>query len=131
MFTWFAFLCWLGLAVLAGLAFRRERQSARRRENAFIPPEDGETGPYGDGVVDDVFADKHEAPAVTQPLVSEPQEMSPTRPLRTGYGRVQADSAMARPSVDAYGAFDGDMPGSDRREQPSRTMQMAYADPCE
>lgn len=41
---------------------------------------------------------------------------------------------MARPSVDAYGAFDGDMPGavhSPRSDGASRTMQLAYDDPCE
>jgi hypothetical protein len=121
IFAWFSFLCWLGLAVLAGLAFRKERQLARRREPAFIPPADGEEESYGNNI----FADKHEEP---QPAALH----TAPRPARNDYARVQtADSAMARPSVDAYGAFDGDMPGSERRDQPSRTLQMAYSDPCE
>jgi hypothetical protein len=56
----------------------------------------------------------------------------------SGYGSGNGNgnaNQMERPSVDAYGAFDGDMPGNREEQQrlqtPSRTMQMAYADPCE
>lgn len=135
---WLAVAAWIGLLVLSGLAFREDRRN--HREPAFIPPSSpggAETGmsasqrPYaqvGDSADDDVFADKYEAGA------------PPVQPAPYGYGRPNvlaqqdASSAMARPSVDAYGAFDGDMPGARvpvPGYEPSRTMQMAaYSDPC-
>jgi hypothetical protein len=125
MFMWFAFFCWMALAVFAGLAFRKERQLSRRREPAFAPPDDAFE--YGNGIEDDVFDDKHEAVEN-----APPNRVPSARPQTHDYARVQtSDSAMARPSVDAYGAFDGDMPGSEPRMQTSRTLQMAYNDPCE
>jgi len=35
-----------------------------------------------------------------------------------------------RPSLEVYGSFDGDIPRT-TGEEPSRTMQLAYNDPCE
>lgn len=35
---------------------------------------------------------------------------------------------LSRTSIDVYGAFDGD--GMPRVDEPSRTMQLAYTDPC-
>lgn len=72
---------------------------------------------------DDIFADKHEEPAH-----AAPQGYGYSRPHAPA---VHAQSAMERPSVDAYGAFDGDMPGAPRSDAgASRTMQLAYDDPC-
>jgi hypothetical protein len=37
----------------------------------------------------------------------------------------------ARPSVEAYESYNSNMMGAVRGEEPSRTMQLAYTDPCE
>lgn len=127
IFDWLALGGWGGLVALAGIEFRNDRQTTRHREPSFIPPQ----SPTGDGTQrydpvgnsrgedGDVFADKHEA----YPHGSS----GPAYAYRTGF---QPDSAMGRPSVDAYGAFDGDMPGAGP-QRTSRTMQMAFQDPCE
>jgi hypothetical protein len=153
-----AFGAWLALLVLSVVAFRRER----RREPAFSAPTD--TGiSYAnvhpsDNDRHDPYGDKSEFPS--QDIEAGPAHgherdddafgMPPSnRASGYGYGGVGGvggaargsgygnanTSHLERPSVDAYGAFDGDMPGN-REEQhrlqtPSRTMQMAYADPCE
>lgn len=84
--------------------------------------------PYASAGDDDVFADKYEASPAPQRAddYAQPRPYSYGRP---GVLAQQDQGAMSRPSVDAYGAFDGDMPGA--RGEPSRTMQMAYNDPCE
>lgn len=102
-------------------------------EPSFIPPEspglNSGNGRYNQLEDEEasVFADKHEA-------APRPYSEAAPRPY-SGYAApsaAAADSAMARPSVDAYGAFDGDMPGAMHHasDEPSRTMQMAYQDPC-
>ncbi|BEI99472.1 hypothetical protein CcaverHIS631_0405150 [Cutaneotrichosporon cavernicola] len=128
---WLALAAWVGLLILSGLAFRKDRQD--HREPAFIPPssptrlESGMDRPYSSVGDDDVFADKYEAspaPQRVDDVYAQPRPYSYGRP---GVFAQQEQAAMSRPSVDAYGAFDGDMPGA-RMEQ-SRTMQMAYSDP--
>lgn len=138
---WLALAAWVGLLIFSGIAFREDRRN--HREPAFIPPSSpggAEAGiatnrPYNqvndtDG---DVFADKYEA--TPTPMRTEARNQW-AQPQPYGYGRPnvlaqqEASSALSRPSVDAYGAFDGDMPGGG--VEPSRTMQMAaYSDPCE
>lgn len=134
---WLALGCWIGLLIFSGLAFREDRKD--HREPAFIPPsspgaaESGMVGRTYDQINDrdDVFADKYEA---TPTRVQPGNEWTQPQPRPYSYGQpgvlAQQDpsSALSRPSVDAYGAFDGDMPGA-RASEPSRTMQMAYSDP--
>ncbi|KAL1406041.1 hypothetical protein Q8F55_007724 [Vanrija albida] len=124
IFDWFALGGWGALVALAGIEFRNDRQVTRHREPSFVPPQSptGEEGTQrydpvrnNRGEDDDVFADKHEA-----------YPLGPSG--GASYRNFQADSAMARPSVDAYGAFDGDMPGA-APQRSSRTMQMAFQDP--
>jgi hypothetical protein len=128
---WLALGAWIGLLVLSGLAFREDRRN--HKEPSFIPPsspggiESGLGRPYASVGDDDVFADKYEASPAPQ---RADDTYTPSRPYSYGRPNVlaqQEQSAMSRPSVDAYGAFDGDMPGA--RNEPSRTMQMAYSDP--
>ncbi|GFZ47485.1 hypothetical protein JCM24511_05229 [Saitozyma sp. JCM 24511] len=156
IFDWLAFGAWLALLVLSVLAFRRER----RREPAFSAPVD--TGisyanvhpsdndrhdPYGDKS-EFTSQDIEAAAAHGHERDADAFDMPPPNRASgygyggaggagggargSGYGNANA-SHMERPSVDAYGAFDGDMPGNREEQQrlqtPSRTMQMAYADP--
>ncbi|WVF65656.1 hypothetical protein IAT40_000387 [Kwoniella sp. CBS 6097] len=147
IFDWFSFGAWAALLVLTALVFRRERRQNRRREPAFIPPESNGIS-YSNILAadDDRYADKSDlAPntsSATQGLggharVDSTFDAPSGGGGGGGYGGYSAGGgAMARPSVDAYGAFDGDMPGSNghgqghgMEQEPSRTMQLAYTDP--
>ncbi|WWD21095.1 hypothetical protein CI109_105576 [Kwoniella shandongensis] len=130
IFDWFAFGAWTALLVLTALTFRRERQQSRR-EPGFIPPDS--TGISYSNILaadDERYADK------TAPLSSNAAATGQDD-VPGGYGYPTSNRAGAgtgvgasRPSVDAYGAFDGDgMPHSNDDTEPSRTMQLAYNDP--
>ncbi|GMK59348.1 hypothetical protein CspeluHIS016_0703630 [Cutaneotrichosporon spelunceum] len=129
IFDWFALAAWVGLLVLSGLAFRKDRQN--HKEPSFIPPSSPNrlesAGPYSGVGDDDVFADKYEAEPGPQRAGNAHAPGRPYSQGRPGAFAQQEQTAMSRPSVDAYGAFDGDMPGA--RGESSRTMQMAYSDP--
>lgn len=117
---------WTALLLLTALIFLRER----RRDPSFIPPPSppANSGVSYSGVTaadEERYADKQESqsyfPTYDTPAADH------------GYGRPN-DTAMSRPSLDPYGAFAGDMLGrgrNERVEEPSRTMQLAYDDPCE
>jgi hypothetical protein len=113
------------------IAFRRER----KREPGFIPPssEGISYANVNDHIPvrsEDPYADKHEVSA---------QE--------TGYekysysAREREDDPFGRPSMDGYGydarANDGrasvvqTMQAQAQSDETSRTMQLAYSDPCE
>lgn len=148
IFDWLAVAAWLGLTALSGIAFRNERRVSRRAEPGFAPPDspgfnsgNGMYSQLGHDEESNVFADKHEeqshvvsgAQYASGPLHSAPKPYAYPAPAG-----VASDSAMARPSVDAYGAFDGDMPGAMGHHggaahhgegEPSRTLQMAFQDP--
>nr|XP_019047949.1 hypothetical protein I302_04569 [Kwoniella bestiolae CBS 10118]OCF26879.1 hypothetical protein I302_04569 [Kwoniella bestiolae CBS 10118] len=137
IFDWFSFGAWAALLVLTALVFRNERQSNRRREPAFLPPAESNGISYANILSEDDerYADKGE-------------DQTPTT-ASNGYGHSRPTAApaahdganaLSRPSVDAYGAFDGDMPGGagGQSQRPvleshgsgqSRTMQLAYTDP--
>lgn len=131
--TRFSFAAWAALLVLSVLAFRREQ----RREPSFIPPSDGISyANVGDHVpgsrADDPYADKHEVTGAAPAGSATGYE---------AYGYTAAghddDAAFGRPSMDTYGAF-ADSPGAGRPmsdvrggDEQSRTMQLAYSDPCE
>ena len=132
VFDWLAFGAWLGLFVIAGLEFRRER----RADRGFVPPAD--TGISYANVHDHINGTDNADP------YADKQEYIPPAGSATGYesygysrtpGREEDEVAFGRPSVDPYGAFDqvdtatslGSRPG----EGHSRTMQHAYTDPCE
>ncbi|TYJ54098.1 hypothetical protein B9479_005284 [Cryptococcus floricola] len=135
IFDWFSFAAWAALLVLTGLAFRKEQRN-NRRDPSFLPPETNgisysnivpEEERYGDKP--DSYPIQGTMPTTRNDSRREEQPYDPT----TNYGysqpsRPATQQQLGRPSVDAYGAFDGDgMPGG---EQPSRTMQMAsYSDP--
>ncbi|CAK9786848.1 hypothetical protein CC85DRAFT_309288 [Cutaneotrichosporon oleaginosum] len=129
---WLALAAWIGLLILSGLAFREDRRN--HKEPSFIPPsspgalESGMGRPYDPVGDDDVFADKYEASPAPRldDAYAQPRPYAHGRP---GVLAQQEQTAMSRPSVDAYGAFDGDMPGAHAHAEPSRTMQMAYNDP--
>lgn len=116
---------WSVLLVFAVLAFKRER----KREPGFIPPSDGIS--YANvhdrlPAAEDPYADKHEA------------QTGYNQPTATGYERYGYDQtpgnendAFGRPSMDAYGAFEDDRGRSQVGDETSRTMQLAYTDPCE
>nr|XP_018259072.1 uncharacterized protein I303_08615 [Kwoniella dejecticola CBS 10117]OBR81230.1 hypothetical protein I303_08615 [Kwoniella dejecticola CBS 10117] len=150
IFDWFAFGAWAALLVLTALVFRRERQQNRRREPAFIPPESNGVSYSNILAADDErYADKGESNSELPASASgydTPGGYGYARPNQTQTQTAAdlAGGALSRPSVDAYGAFDGDMPGavggrhgynSSVSSIPdggqSRTMQLAYTDPCE
>lgn len=125
------------LLVFAVLAFRRER----RREPGFIPPSDGITYAnvhehLGDSNRDDdPYADKHEpAGSAVAPMATHTGYESYAY---SGARANDQEDAFGRPSMDAYGAFDeshgrgGGMATSPGVDETSRTMQLAYTDPCE
>ncbi|OCF40260.1 hypothetical protein I317_05954 [Kwoniella heveanensis CBS 569] len=141
IFDWFSFGAWAALLVLTALVFRRERRQNRRREPAFIPPESNGIS-YSNILAadDDRYADKSDhvpsnaSQSRNQGMGGHARVDSTFDAPSNGYGGAAAGGAgaMARPSVDAYGAFDGDMPGSNSHgmeQEPSRTMQLAYTDP--
>lgn len=136
-FNWFSFAAWAALLVLVGLEFRRER----KHEPAFIPPDHGisssnvhERLPIrADEESQDPYADKHE---VYEGYVDGRTGYESGGYQRTGTGipeRAEENGAFGRPSLDAYGSFDGDMPGNRASavggDEASRTMQLAYTDP--
>lgn len=125
---------WLAILILTLLKWRRTRNTGPRDE-PFIPP----SSP----------TDLTRAPSTFQSTL--PQHTAPIVDQATvdyGYSRAESgyDPAMGgRASVDPYGAFGGDgmpqpvptpapgglhdRPGMPNKE-PSRTMQLAYNDPC-
>lgn len=129
IFDWLILACWLVLVGFSVIAFRDERRRARR-EPRFIPPDEEETdleiatGGYAKVGREDVFDDKYQERQAPMPTVDYSGHAAP-RVNPMVQQQVQP-SALARPSVDVYGAFDGDMPGAQAQ---SRTMQMAYSDP--
>jgi hypothetical protein len=136
-----ALATWFALLTLSALTFRRER----KREPAFTAPTETAVSYSNILAADDeryAYADKTEAQTGAPPTQDtaagaegEHEVGSYEMPPPRGYAYAGAGSQMERPSVDAYGAFDGDMPGHREEQQrlqgPSRTMQMAYSDPCE
>jgi hypothetical protein len=135
----FSFAAWAALLVLVGLEFRRER----KHEPAFIPPDHGisssnvhERLPIrADEESQDPYADKHE---VYEGYADGRTGYESGGYQRTSTGipeRAEENGAFGRPSLDAYGSFDGDMPGNRASavegDEASRTMQLAYTDPCE
>jgi hypothetical protein len=127
---------WAALLVFSAIAFRKER----RRDPGFLPPSDGISfanvhdhippSRQAEGV-DDPYADKHESSGAGPSGAVTGYESY-------GYARapvVDEDNAFGRPSMDAYGAFDEDPRAHGRGsqgggEETSRTMQLAYSDPC-
>ncbi|WWC91316.1 uncharacterized protein L201_006259 [Kwoniella dendrophila CBS 6074] len=141
IFDWFSFGAWAALLVLTTLIFRKERQENRRREPSFIPPESNGVS-YSTILAndDERYADK----GTENYGYSNSNSAHNQNPEQNRNG-----NALSRPSVDAYGAFDGDMPGGnvpshqnntsissfsglnaqDNGNGQSRTMQLAYNDP--
>jgi hypothetical protein len=144
---------WSALLVLTGLKFRRERHDL-----SFVPPSSPSAMTYAN-LPDQHYGDKTVHPNATSDLETqafrprqEQQQQHEVYPVYedpygetadAGYGYTRAEDsrdARGRASVDAYGAFDGDgMPGpgaqgqgqgQGQAEEPSRTMQLAYTDPC-
>lgn len=146
IFDWLILACWCILVALSAIAFRDERRRMRRREPRFTPPDeeeaDLEIAPgYAKVGGEDVFDDKHEQQALPtvdysghaapaphpSRLAQQQQQQQAQQPLMQQPSAIP-QSALARPSVDVYGAFDGDMPGA--VPPLSRTMQMAaFNDP--
>ncbi|KAK4684351.1 hypothetical protein P7C73_g5831, partial [Tremellales sp. Uapishka_1] len=116
VFDWLSFAAWAALLILTALVFRRER-----REPSFVPPSSPGISYANILAQDDQrYVDKTEPEHVHTPTYEE----TPT----AGYGYGRPADVEGRASVDAYGAFDGD--GMPRNEEQSRTMPLAYNDPC-
>ncbi|WVQ75450.1 hypothetical protein IAR50_005075 [Cryptococcus sp. DSM 104548] len=132
IFDWFSFAAWAALLVLTGLAFRKEQRN-NRRDPSFLPPESNGISYSNITPEEERYGDKPDAYPIqgTLPTANDRRDEQPYNPA-ANYGYAQprplTQQQLGRPSVDAYGAFDGDgMPGG---EQPSRTMQMAsYSEP--
>ncbi len=117
---------WIVLLVLTALTFRRER----RRDNSFVPPSSprANSGVSCSGILaadDERYADKPEPESYFPPYKA---------PV-AGYGYSQpSENVSSRPSLDVYGRMSADVPPPvvmKRREEPSRTLQLAFNDPCE
>lgn len=125
-------MAWLAILILTFLKWRRNRKTGPR-DDPFIPP----SSP----------TQLSRAPSTFQSTLPQPDpEPVDDTSIDYGYSRPVAgyDPAMGgRASVDPYGAFGGDgmpqatptpapydRPGMPKKE-PSRTMQLAYDDPCE
>ncbi len=122
---------WTALLILSALAFKRER----KREPGFIPPtSDGISYSNVHNHIDDPYADKHEASS------------APTSYSAVGTGaRYNTDDvdgndgeAFGRASIDGYGGGFGrgqnqvgQSAMGQSHDETSRTMQLAYSDPCE
>lgn len=119
-------MCWIALLILTGLRFNRERK-ASRREPGFIPPENtGGISSYANvytGHIDEERYDAEPKPA-DEPTSHAPAAYDP--PVNSSYGYTNEPAQMPvqdhRASVDPYGTAD---------DRTSRTMQLAYSDPCE
>lgn len=110
------------MLILAGLVFNRERKSSRR-EPGFTPP-DASTGvSYANvytGQEDERYDTEpkpNDDPVGQRPAAYDP----PTSSYGYGNQPAQVQVQEQRASVDAYGT------AGDRT---SRTMQLAYSDPC-
>lgn len=126
-----ALVTWSILLVLTILAFRRE-QKANRRELMMLPPaSDGISYSNIQPADEEQLDDKSESARGYIPDVYRKTDTTyHPASARTVYSPPSVDHhpMLSRTSIDVYGAFDGDsMP---RVDEPSRTMQLAYTDPC-
>ncbi|KAE8543463.1 hypothetical protein D1P53_000177 [Cryptococcus gattii VGV] len=132
IFDWFSSIAWSSLLVLTILAFRRE-QKANRRELMVLPPaSDGISYSNIQPTDEEQLDDKSESARGYTPDVYRKTDTTYHHPAsaRTVYSPPSVDHhpMLSRTSIDVYGAFDGD--GMPRVDEPSRTMQLAYTDPC-
>jgi hypothetical protein len=116
-----ALVCWIALLVLTGLKFNRERKQSRR-EPGFTPPESSGIS-YANVYTGNEVQDQTRYDAEPKPI-EEPHQVAYDPP--TGYSGYDNQPAQMpvmehRASMDPYGSA-GD--------QTSRTMQIAYNDPC-
>jgi hypothetical protein len=116
-----ALVCWIALLVLTGLKFNRERKQSRR-EPGFTPPESSGIS-YANVHTGNEVQDETRYEAEPKPI-EEPHQVAYDPP--TGYSGYDNQPAQMpvmerRASMDPYGSA-GD--------QTSRTMQIAYNDPC-
>ncbi|KAL7421219.1 hypothetical protein Q5752_004104 [Cryptotrichosporon argae] len=136
IFDWFAFAGWAALTTLSVLSFRQ----TRRREPTFAPPSPTYPIGGGQGYTTISGGDRHDEPEAEDAVYSNGGRGHARPEMGYAYARpvsaggtgtvgsfvaqgMESQQALARPSVDAYGAFESDMPGQ------SRTMQLAYTDP--
>lgn len=128
----FGLVAWSILLVFTVLAFRRE-QKANRRELMVLPPvSDGISYSNIQPADEEQLDDKSESARGYTLDVYRKTDTTYHHPAsaRTVYPLPSVDHhpMLSRTSIDVYGAFDGD--GMPRVDEPSRTMQLAYTDPC-
>lgn len=128
----FGLVAWSILLILTILAFRRE-QKANRRELMVLPPaSDGISYSNIQPADEEQLDDKSESARGYTPDVYRKTDTTYHHPAsaRTVHSPPSVDHhpMLSRTSIDVYGAFDGD--GMPRIDEPSRTMQLAYTDPC-
>ena len=111
-------ICWIALLVLTGLKFDRERKQSRR-EPGFTPPESNGAS-YANVYTGNEVHDEERYDAEPKPLE---QQGAYDPPTSYAYDNQPAQMPVMehRASMDAYGS------AGDRT---SRTMQIAYNDPC-
>jgi hypothetical protein len=110
--------------VLTGLKFNRERKQSRRREPGFTPPES--SGISYANVYTGNEAGNDDVRYNTEPkMTEEPVQVAYDPPTSTGYWY---DQPAQMPVLEHRASMD---PYSATGEQTSRTMQIAYNDPCE
>lgn len=125
-------VAWSTLLILTIITFRRQ-QKANHKELIVLPPTSDGISYSNIQVVDEErLGDKSQSAQDYVPDIYRRTDTAYDLPVsaRTAYSQpsVVHHPMLSRPSIDVYGAFDGD--GMPRVDEPNRTMQLAYTDPC-
>ncbi|OWT38574.1 hypothetical protein C362_03540 [Cryptococcus neoformans Bt1] len=131
IFDWLSSIAWSTLLILTIITFRRQ-QKANHKELIVLPPTSDGISYSNIQVVDEErLGDKSQSAQDYVPDIYRRTDTAYDLPVsaRTAYSQpsVVHHPMLSRPSIDVYGAFDGD--GMPRVDEPSRTMQLAYTDP--
>ncbi|UOH82041.1 hypothetical protein LQV05_004724 [Cryptococcus neoformans] len=131
IFDWLSSIAWSTLLILTIITFRRQ-QKANHKELIVLPPaSDGISYSNIQAVDEERLGDKSQSAQEYVPDICRRTDTAYGLPVsaRTAYSQpsVVHHPMLSRPSIDVYGAFDGD--GMPRVDEPSRTMQLAYTDP--
>lgn len=126
-------VAWSILLVLTIITFRRQQKTNHRDLIVLPPASEGISYSNIQAADEEQLGDKSESARDYASDAYRRTDKTYDHPVsaRTAYSSqpsVDHHPMLSRPSIDVYGAFDGD--GMPRVDEPSRTMQLAYTDPC-
>lgn len=132
IFDWFSSIAWSILLVLTIITFRRQQKTNHRDLIVLPPASEGISYSNIQAADEEQLGDKSESARDYASDAYRRTDKTYDHPVsaRTAYSSqpsVDHHPMLSRPSIDVYGAFDGD--GMPRVDEPSRTMQLAYTDP--